>query len=201
MLFFFVELLNYFQNLTGHPRTYIPGPFQSHPWVQGTNDFHWRSCQKATWSCWHWIKEWETSIHLKKRKNPLRITDWSSDRPRYCAYQPRRRLPVILPHELVPWLVRNGLWPNISHEDLEAYWKNMERWSGTTAPCDPKRCAPLFIWGDDCVFNESNEKLIVIVIGHALDPRTFSIEVCWPVFVLREVTCNTAVYNFLVLAF
>ena len=62
----------------------------------------------------------------------------------------------------------------------------MGRWSGGK-PFISNDCAPLYIWGDDCVFNESNEKLIAIVLGHALDPRTFSIEVCWPIFVLREV--------------
>lgn len=54
---------------------------------------------------------------------------------------------------------------------------------------------PFFIWGDDCQYNESYEKLIVICMGHVLDRRTFSLESSWPIIVLREVSSSHLIQN------
>ena len=50
------------------------------------------------------------------------------------------------------------------------------------------RCHPLYIWGDDAKYTSAHDKLLVIVMGHCLDPNTYSVECCWPLFALREVT-------------
>ena len=46
---------------------------------------------------------------------------------------------------------------------------------------------PLYLWGDDCQYNESYEKLICVHLGHVLDSRKFSLESSWPLFTIREV--------------
>ena len=93
---------------------------------------------------------------------------------------------MVLPHELVPWLSRNKCFPDVESE-IPVYWANMRRWNDMIPVCiDQQRAHPLYILGDDCQFNEQYEKLIVVVIGHVLDPRTFSVECCWPLFCLRE---------------
>ena len=43
------------------------------------------------------------------------------------------------------------------------------------------------LWGDDCQYNESYEKLICVHLGHVLDSRKFSLESSWPLFTIREV--------------
>lgn len=98
-----------------------------------------------------------------------------------------RKYPVILPHELLPWLQRNGAFPDVVSE-IPMYWANMAKRCTIPNCIDVRRAHPLYIWGDDCQYNEQYEKLIVVVMGHCLDPRTFSIECCWPLFCLREVS-------------
>lgn len=55
------------------------------------------------------------------------------------------------------------------------YWANMAKRCTIPNCIDVRRAHPLYIWGDDCQYNEQYEKLIVVVMGHCLDPRTFSI--------------------------
>ena len=92
---------------------------------------------------------------------------------------------MVLPHEVVPWLQRRGAWPTISQSELDEYWANLagKDWADRLGGGDVH---PLFLWGDDCQFNESREKLIMVSLGHALDKRTFSLECGWPVIALRE---------------
>lgn len=94
---------------------------------------------------------------------------------------------MILPHELLPWLVRNNAFPDVEG-DVPVYWETERRWRDIPGEIDPSKHHPLYIWGDDCQYNEQYEKLICVVLGHALDPRSFSIECCWPLFCLREAT-------------
>ena len=37
-----------------------------------------------------------------------------------------RPFPVILPHELLPWLMRNGAFPKVSCSDLASYWDHID---------------------------------------------------------------------------
>ena len=101
-----------------------------------------------------------------------------------------RRFPVILPHELLPWLMRNGAFPRISCSDLSNYWDHISARRipvGEVVSDEMKnKCHPLYIWGDDAQYNEQHEKLIVVVLGHVLDPNTYSIQCCWPLFCIRE---------------
>lgn len=129
------------------------------------------------WICKLWWFFFEIP-HKKNRNHPI------------CE----RQFPVVLPHELVPWLHRNGAWPHdISESDLRDYWGNCKKqqlpWSDAATDLEGSM-HPFFIWGDDCQYNESYEKLIVICMGHTLDRRTFSLESCWPIIVIREVSSH-----------
>ncbi len=94
---------------------------------------------------------------------------------------------MILPHDLLPWLQRNGAFPTVSTANISEYWDYQKRWRSIPESVDVKTCHPLYLWADDAQFNEQYEKIICIVAGHILDERSFSIETCWPLFVLREV--------------
>ena len=103
-----------------------------------------------------------------------------------------RKYPIILPHELLPWLHRNGAFPEIAASELQKYWGRVRMRGGTVADVVSaemeSRCHPLYIWGDDAKYTSAHDKLLVIVMGHCLDPNTYSVECCWPLFALREVT-------------
>ena len=103
-----------------------------------------------------------------------------------------RKYPIILPHELLPWLHRNGAFPEIAASELQKYWGRMRMRGGTVADIVSaemeSRCHPLYIWGDDAKYTSAHDKLLVIVMGHCLDPNTYSVECCWPLLALREVT-------------
>ena len=103
-----------------------------------------------------------------------------------------RPFPVILPHELLPWLMRNGAFPKVSCSDLASYWDHIDARSipvGEVVNDEIKtKCHPLYIWGDDAQYNAQHEKVIVVVLGHVLDPNTYSLQCCWPLFCIREAT-------------
>lgn len=131
---------------------------------------------------------WNTTIYIARKKNAITL---------FCE----RQFPVVLPHELVPWLHRNDAWPHdISESDLRDYWGNCKKqqlpWSDAAIDLEGSM-HPFFIWGDDCQYNESYEKLIVICMGHTLDRRTFSLESCWPIIVIREVSSHICSEAFL----
>ena len=99
-----------------------------------------------------------------------------------------RRLPVILPHELLPWLLRQNAFAEVHGSDLATYWghfRNKVPW-GRAADGLEERIHPLYLWGDDAVFNEGSEKLLVIAMGHQLDNRKNSLESVWPLCCVRD---------------
>ena len=100
------------------------------------------------------------------------------------------QLPILLPHELVPWLERHGLFPKLDRLALQQWWEHASKYDLPHAVMSPdSQHHPLWCWGDDAVYNELGEKLICISLGHILDPRKFSMQTCWPIFVLREEAC------------
>ena len=86
-----------------------------------------------------------------------------------------RPFPVILPHELLPWLMRNGAFPKVSCSDLASYWDHIDARSipvGEVVNDEIKtKCHPLYIWGDDAQYNAQHEKVIVVVLGHVSWPQ------------------------------
>lgn len=101
---------------------------------------------------------------------------------------------MVLPHELLPYLDRNGLLPEVDEDELRRFWahlknQNVEVAKLVTEEMAP-RCHPLFIWGDDAEYNEHHEKLIVMTLGHCLSDETFSIKRNWPLLTIRDDPCS-----------
>jgi len=83
-------------------------------------------------------------------------------------------LPFIPPDQLLPWLLENSLLP-INLAAIEEYWQYVSM-KGVPGAHDKlgTGCVPLWIWGDDCVYNEQGSKLVVVAVGGVLDRRTSS---------------------------
>ena len=119
----------------------------------------------------------------------IKFDDWSLFW-KHNFPQTIRKFPVILPHQLFPWLMRSGAWPkddDVGPSKLAHYWHHFEGRASWKAPQGLERdLHPIYIWGDDVQFTENHEKLIVVLVGHVLDRRTYSCSSCWPLFTIRE---------------
>lgn len=97
-------------------------------------------------------------------------------------------MPVILPHELVPYLIQHNIMLNNDDMDqeIEKYWQFL---SYTGFPHSTNKagtgCIPLWIWGDDAQYNELQSKVVIVAIGCVLDPRTCSKTTVWPLFAYK----------------
>lgn len=92
---------------------------------------------------------------------------------------------MVLPHELVPWLIRHGAFPAVTSDDLKRYWGHC-RDRVPFGRMGGEQVHPFFLWGDDCQYNKNQDKIIVIILGHVLDERTYSMETSWPLVCIRE---------------
>ena len=99
-----------------------------------------------------------------------------------------RAMPIVLPHKLLPWLARNGLWPEVNLEELREYWNHhKEHDTGIKAPSDEHH--PVYLWGDDVRYGKRfNQKVMVCVVGHVLDKNRNSYLSCHPRFGCVEST-------------
>lgn len=52
-------------------------------------------------------------------------------------------MPVALSSQLIPWLMRRGLWPEIPESTTQEYWRLMSGGEHLS------RCTPLWLWGDE----------------------------------------------------
>lgn len=106
---------------------------------------------------------------------------------------PCRPFPIVLPHRLLPWLHRNGCFPDVSETERQQFWAHLKKRDVGIANVVSEDMAcwthPLYMWADDAQYNEQRQKLITIVVGHCLDRNTYSIQTCWPVFCIREDPC------------
>ena len=96
-------------------------------------------------------------------------------------------MPIILPEELLGWLCEKELFPQVPASELKRFWDNARAkqipWaSGVSSDS----VHPLYLWADDAQYNERGGKLIVVVLGHALDENTNSLFSCFPLLVLRH---------------
>ena len=93
-----------------------------------------------------------------------------------------------MPHQLVPWLLLQGVWPagDCVMKSVEQFWTHAELVKATWRSAAPSnKHHPLYIWGDDCTFNEQGEKLLVVAMGHCCDKDASSLDCIWPLAVLR----------------
>ncbi|CAE7853418.1 unnamed protein product, partial [Symbiodinium necroappetens] len=109
----------------------------------------------------------------------------------------KRKLPVVLPHELFPWLVQKGFIP----VDDAAAAGNEEFWSHARAAGMPSMGAtdlhiPLYIWGDDAEFTETHQdKLVVVAFGRVLETEKNALKSVWPLFTYIQAGQDIIPYN------
>ena len=98
---------------------------------------------------------------------------------------------MILPKNLIGWLVDKGMWPGseVSEEERARYWENARKHNQAWARKVCNRTHPLYIWGDDAQYDEKGSKLVVILVGHCLDEQTDSRLSCFPLACLRCDSC------------
>lgn len=108
-----------------------------------------------------------------------------------------RRMPFVPPDELVPWLLKNAILPNNSHmdEQIEEYWRYLAS-KGVPHTYDKpgSGCIPLWLWGDDCRFNEQGHKIVIIAMGAVLDERKSSKDTVYPLLCYQVETYLKLVY-------
>ena len=98
-----------------------------------------------------------------------------------------RKMPVVLPEHLFPWLLKFQHLP--SSEDISQYWNHMAQlknipWVNRIVETGGMY-VPVYLWGDDAVYNERNEKLVSVVCGSWLDDRKNSKDTVYPLFTYR----------------
>ena len=70
--------------------------------------------------------------------------------------------------------------------EIELYWRFLaSRDCPSTSDKPGSGCIPLYLWGDDCQFNERGQKMCTIVCGHVLDTRKNSKLTVYPLFVYQ----------------
>ena len=94
-----------------------------------------------------------------------------------------RREPILLPEEIIPWLVERGLFPIDAEDELKEYWDHME--SREVPHKGAAGMHPLFLWGDDAQCTEQ-DKLCVVSMGRVLESGKNALHYCWPLFVYQH---------------
>ncbi|CAE7274913.1 unnamed protein product, partial [Symbiodinium necroappetens] len=99
----------------------------------------------------------------------------------------KRQLPVVLPHELFPWLVRHGIIPLNDTDEIRKFWSHA-RTAGMPTMGATDYHIPLYLWGDDARFTETHEdKLVVVAFGRVLETSKNALRSVWPLFVYQQV--------------
>lgn len=97
-------------------------------------------------------------------------------------------MPVILPHQLIPFLLQQKIMldePEMDRE-IEYYWRFLSSVDFPGAADKPgSGTIPLWIWGDDSQYNGQGSKVVLVSIGAVLDWRTCSKMTTWPLFAYK----------------
>ena len=97
-----------------------------------------------------------------------------------------RSEPILLPEDIIPWLVERGLFPVDDDADQEVrdYWEHM----GSRQIPDKGAAGmhPLYLWGDDAQCTQQ-DKLCAVSCGRVLETGKNALHYCWPLFVYQHV--------------
>ncbi|CAE7910895.1 unnamed protein product, partial [Symbiodinium necroappetens] len=100
----------------------------------------------------------------------------------------KKKLPVVLPHQLLPWLVENGFLPvddDACHE-VASYWSHA-RSVGLAASGQTDAHIPLYLWGDDAQFTQTHQdKLVAVAFGRVLETCKNALRTVWPLFLYQQ---------------
>ena len=103
------------------------------------------------------------------------------------VYDPaRRNMPLLLPHELYPWMMDCGIWPRdaSSASRTPQYWQHLRYVKSPVAEMSPG-CdhVPLYLWGDGAQYTESGQSIMVLSCGLVMDDMRTNI---FPLCLCRE---------------
>ena len=97
-------------------------------------------------------------------------------------------MPVVLPEHLFPWLLKHQEEAIPSDDAVSQYWNHMAMknipWVKRVIETGGIYI-PIYLWGDDAIFNERNEKIVSVVCGSWLDERKNSKDTVYPLFTYR----------------
>lgn len=94
-----------------------------------------------------------------------------------------RKLPVVLPYELVVFLCEEGLLPPVEAGAVPRYWQHMSQHAEWATHChDWTKTHPMFLWGDDAQYNKQRSKVVAVACGFILDDRKLSSQTVFPLF-------------------
>ena len=99
-----------------------------------------------------------------------------------------RPMPILLPHQLLPWLVENGICPTTSetYEEIAAFWAHL-RARGVPTHGASDQHIPLYIWGDDAQFTKAHQdKAVVVAMGCVLSSESDAMAAVWPLLMYQQ---------------
>ncbi|CAE7903411.1 unnamed protein product [Symbiodinium necroappetens] len=97
-----------------------------------------------------------------------------------------KSLPVALPHEVLPWLVRQGILPVDDTDQIQKFWDHA-RSTGMPTMGAADFHIPLYVWGDDARFTETHEdKLVAVAFGRLMENSKNALQTVWPLFVYQQ---------------
>ena len=103
-----------------------------------------------------------------------------------------RQLPMLLPHELLPWLVQQSVFPidDQEYKHIAYYWQHLRKMGIDTHGARDEHI-PLYLWGDDAQVTETSaEKLCVVAFGRVLESTKDALLTVWPLFLYRQAWCS-----------
>ena len=97
------------------------------------------------------------------------------------------RVPMLLPHLLVEYLVTQNL-VEVSGEAMRTYWQHMVDNQVSWALAHPGKFShyPIGIYGDEGQINKAGDKCVVVTLNLLLDSRGDGFLHRFPIFTLRE---------------
>ena len=97
-------------------------------------------------------------------------------------------MPILLPHQLLVWLIENGVCPTTSetYEEIAAFWAHLRARGVPTCDASDQHI-PLYIWGDDGQFTKTHQdKLVVVAMGRVLETASDAMAAVWPILMYQQ---------------
>ena len=111
--------------------------------------------------------------------------------PAQSGYCYLRKMPLVLPENLFPWILKHKPQVLPSADAVSSYWRHMSQrnlpWVAQVLETG-RYPIPIYLWGDDAVYNERNEKIVAVVCGSWMDDRKDSKDTVFPLFTYRAET-------------
>ena len=93
-------------------------------------------------------------------------------------------MPVLLPGDLLPWMMRRNILPSLPEGSVAKYWRHMKDLGSPIGNMSTGEHIPMYVWGDGAQYTESGESMLVFSCGIIVDEKRTNI---FPLFLCREV--------------